>query len=206
MRTGLVYGALLEGTREMTEKKRGKRRANTSPTSSETLDRTGTFSSCEWDTVPQKPQKKKKSRLGSSALFKKYQGEYRWEGVIDQAYKSAGEEWAQVIRRVLLGEEEKSIPFHLRYFEIQPGGYSSLERHQHEHLVLGIRGRGKVRVGKECHELSFLDVLYIPPDLPHQLLNDRAEPFGFFCIVRAERDRPHLLDATERRLWGISAS
>jgi hypothetical protein len=37
-------------------------------------------------------------------------------------------------------------------------------------------------------------VLYVAPDVPHQLINPYNEPFGFFCIVDAERDRPRTLD------------
>jgi ribulose-bisphosphate carboxylase large chain len=41
--------------------------------------------------------------------------------------------------------------------------------------------------------MEYLDTLYIAPEVPHQLTNPYKEPFGFFCIVNAKRDRPKLL-------------
>ena len=37
---------------------------------------------------------------------------------------------------------------------------------------------------------------YVSPDDPHQFRNpeDATEPFGFLCIVNAERDRPQAVD------------
>jgi ribulose-bisphosphate carboxylase large chain len=78
----------------------------------------------------------------------------------------------------------------LRYFEIAPGGYSSFETHRHEHVVIGIRGEGVCTVKKKKYSIGFLDTLYIETSAPHQLTNPFKEPFGFFCIVNAKRDRP----------------
>jgi ribulose-bisphosphate carboxylase large chain len=74
-----------------------------------------------------------------------------------------------------------------------PGGYSSFEKHKHEHVVVGIRGKGKVSCGGKSYELNFLDTLYMAPHTPHQLSNPFEEPFGFFCIVNARRDKPKIL-------------
>jgi len=77
---------------------------------------------------------------------------FSWEGVPVQAYKPAVESvlaWEGVTRRVLVGASGEPTAFQLRYFEIQPGGFSSLERHDHAHAVLVLRGRGRVRVGDE---------------------------------------------------------
>jgi ribulose-bisphosphate carboxylase large chain len=78
----------------------------------------------------------------------------------------------------------------LRYFEVQPGGYSSMERHLHTHLIIGARGTGVLVLGNERCELGPYDVAYVEPLEPHQLRNEGDEPFGFFCIVDHERDRP----------------
>ena len=39
-------------------------------------------------------------------------------------------------------------------------------------------------------ELKPFDVAYVPPLQVHQLRNKSSEPFGFFCIVDHDRDRP----------------
>lgn len=126
--------------------------------------------------------------------FYKHKGNFEWIGVKNQPYKTSGGEWADIIRRVLIGGRGESTKFHVRYFEIAPGGRSSLERHRHEHVVICVRGRGMVRAGKGRRKMAFMDTLYISPDSVHQLSNPFDEPFGFICIVNARRDRPKVLN------------
>jgi quercetin dioxygenase-like cupin family protein len=116
--------------------------------------------------------------------------EGRWTGVHIDRYKKAGGGWLSITRQVLVGKKDESAKFHLRYFEIAPGGFSSLEKHRHEHAVICARGKGRVRIGEKSYVLKNLDVAYIGPDSVHQLHNPYSEPFGFFCIVNAKRDRP----------------
>jgi len=97
------------------------------------------------------------------------------------------------MRQVLIGLAGEQTDFHLRYFEIAPGGYTSFEKHEHAHVVIGVRGSGRVIAGDQVWDLNFLDIAYIAPDTPHQLVNRSPEPFGFFCIVDAVRDRPQPL-------------
>ncbi len=83
-----------------------------------------------------------------------------------------------------------AIKFEVRYFEITPGGCSSLEYHNHAHVVICIRGKGKLKLGKKYRILKYFDIAYIAPNEIHQLLNPFKEPFGFICIVDSERDKP----------------
>jgi ribulose-bisphosphate carboxylase large chain len=78
----------------------------------------------------------------------------------------------------------------LRYFEVAPGGFSSHEKHVHSHIVIGARGHGTLLLGGRQEVLQVNDVAYIAPLQEHQLRNDGPEPFGFFCIVDHDRDRP----------------
>ncbi|HEX7051261.1 MAG TPA: cupin domain-containing protein [Longimicrobiales bacterium] len=111
-----------------------------------------------------------------------------WTRVRVLAYKPPSESFQGITRRVLASSEHAA--FELRYFELEPGGYSTHERHRHVHVVVCHRGRGRVRLGDEVHEVGFGDVVYVAPNEPHQFLNPYAEPFGFLCIVDRERDRP----------------
>ena len=139
--------------------------------------------SCE---VPLKPGGKTDNRNRQYA----FQGDFTWKGVKAGRYKDDGEDWSGIVRQVLIGGRGETAKFHLRYFEIKPGGCSSYETHRHEHVVVGIRGRGRARLNRRNIDINYLDVLYINPDTPHRLDNPYIEPFGFFCIVNAERDRP----------------
>ncbi len=109
-------------------------------------------------------------------------------------YKDGGSHWEKIVRRSLVGAERGDTGFHLRYFEIERGGYSSLERHRHVHVVIGVRGLGEVRIGDTTHSLGPFDVTVIGPGETHRLANRNEEPFGFFCIVDAVRDVPVLVE------------
>lgn len=116
---------------------------------------------------------------------------FRWEGREDLAYKNTRELEFRGVRRVeLVGKAGEPTSFELRYFELEPGGYTSLEKHVHTHVLIGARGRGLVRMGEERLSLGPDDIAYVAPLQPHQLINESAEPFGFYCIVDRDRDRP----------------
>jgi quercetin dioxygenase-like cupin family protein len=137
---------------------------------------------------------KKNTGKGKNRFYR-YKGDFSWHGIMTEKYKPAGKEWADIVRQTLIGNRGETTKFHLRYFEIAPGGFSSLEMHKHEHVVIGIRGQGVCVAGKKKYVIGFLDTLYIKPEEPHQLRNVSTEPFGFFCIVNAKRDRPKILSA-----------
>lgn len=131
---------------------------------------------------------------------------YTWDGVEREAYthgqkyedgEKTGQKWQGVIRQVLIGNQIEATRFHVRYFEVLPGGYSSLEKHQHAHVVIVIRGHGKAVLDATAHEILPFDSVYVAPWTPHQFLALGDEPFGFFCVVDAERDRPQSVSPIE---------
>lgn len=112
-----------------------------------------------------------------------------------------------VTRHALLGADPASsrtgLGFELRYFEVAPGGYSSLERHAHGHAVVIVKGRGAVRLGDATEPVSALDVVYVAPHDVHRFLADAGEALGFLCVVDRVRDRPV---AVEEDASAVSAS
>jgi mannose-6-phosphate isomerase-like protein (cupin superfamily) len=115
----------------------------------------------------------------------------RWEDVPVLGYKNDGTtSFADITKQILFDAPE--LAFQWRYFEVAPGGHSSLERHEHAHAVMITRGRGRVLVGDEIRAVSLYDLLYVPAMTWHQFQPEGDEPFGFLCIVNAERDRPQL--------------
>ncbi|HET8701610.1 MAG TPA: cupin domain-containing protein [Nitrococcus sp.] len=119
---------------------------------------------------------------------------YRWEGVPLREYKAEGSHFHAITRQTLLGEceDEQAANFLTRYFELQPGGYSTLERHRHPHTVVVLRGSGEVILGDRVEAIGLHDCVYIAPDAFHQFHASCAEPLGFLCIVDRQRDRPAL--------------
>lgn len=118
----------------------------------------------------------------------------KWLGIKSIPYKEKSGNWAFIERFPLI--KSSTIKFEVRYFEIAPGGYSSLEYHNHAHVVICVRGKGKLRTGKKTSILKYLDIAYIAPNEIHQLSNPFKEPFGFFCIVNSKRDKPVELNST----------
>ena len=120
---------------------------------------------------------------------------FEWKDRPSSAYKVARTVATDLafkgVRRVeLVGRFGERSRTDLRYFEIEPGGYSSLEKHVHTHIVIGARGRGVLVVEGRRETLAPMDVAWIGPLETHQLRNESSEPFGFFCIVDHDRDRP----------------
>lgn len=123
----------------------------------------------------------------------RYRGAFKWKGIKVEPYKKSPGGWTQIVRNVLIGNEGDSSSMHLRYFEISKGGCSSLEYHNHEHIVVCLRGKGKIKLSDRVVTVKPYDAVYIAPKTVHQQSNSEDEPFGFFCIVKAKRDKPVLV-------------
>lgn len=120
--------------------------------------------------------------------------DFSWTGVEKKEYKTDTNNFKDIHRYTLLGDEYSELNFQTRYFEIQPGGYSSLEYHRHPHSVVIIKGSGSVVLNNELIEISRFDVVYISPQTIHQFHADNEEPLGFICTVDRYRDRPVIPD------------
>jgi ribulose-bisphosphate carboxylase large chain len=133
---------------------------------------------------------------GNHSKVIRHDGAFSWEGVALEAYKATTETWAGITRRELVGKRGESARFQVRYFEIAPGGHSTLEKHEHEHVVIPIRGTGEAQFGCYIYRVGFGDVVYVAPGDPHQFRNppEAGEAFGFLCLVNAERDAPEPTD------------
>jgi len=120
---------------------------------------------------------------------------FRWEGIAVKPYKSEGTHFEGVTRQTLF-EGGDGLACDLRYFEIEPGGWSSLERHHHAHAVMIVRGGGRVLVGDHIVEARTHDLVRVPPLTWHQFRAGSDAPLGFLCMVDCERDVPERPDDT----------
>jgi len=150
---------------------------------------------------------------GNHCKVLRFDSDFRWLGIASEAYKAEGTaEFKGISRTELVGKNGESCGFHLRYFEVAPGGYSTMEKHKHEHVVLPIRGQGVCMMNGIDRTIQYGDVVYISPSAPHQILcpASSTEPLGFLCLVNADRDKPvplkRLKDGTfEEILGAVSA-
>jgi mannose-6-phosphate isomerase-like protein (cupin superfamily) len=122
-------------------------------------------------------------------MIRRSQDDFTWNGVDVLPYKEDGRLFKSVTRQVLFeGEGDLNVQF--RYFEVGPGGHSTLEKHLHQHAVMIIRGGGHVLVGEDIGEVGLQDVVHIPPLTWHQFRATGDQPLGFLCVVANDRDRP----------------
>jgi mannose-6-phosphate isomerase-like protein (cupin superfamily) len=131
-------------------------------------------------------------------------GDFRWDGIDVLPYKEDGTIFKSVTRQVLFHGIE-GLPVELRYFEVGVDGHSTLERHEHAHLVVVNRGSGQVLVGDRITEIGMNDVVHIPPMTWHQFRATNGEPLGFLCVVSIDRDRPQRPDADQVTELGRNA-
>lgn len=124
------------------------------------------------------------------------QGDYRWDAVDVLRYKEEGTApFRDITRQVLFAQPDQASE--LRYFEISPGGYSTLERHEHTHAVLILRGHGTVQIAGETHDIAERDLVTVDPLTWHQFHAADDAALGFLCLVARERDRPQLPDTQQ---------
>ena len=116
---------------------------------------------------------------------------FRWEAVAHLPYKQDGSAPFKDISRQVLFHED-TLGCELRYFEMDAGGYSTLEQHEHAHAVMILRGKGDCLVGDEIRPVKQFDLVSIPAWKWHQFRATKGEPLGFLCMVNVRRDRPRL--------------
>jgi quercetin dioxygenase-like cupin family protein len=140
--------------------------------------------------------------------FRAAEPDFRWENVDLLNYKEDGAAPFKAISRQTLFSDP-TLAGELRYFEIEPGGFSTLERHEHAHAVMILRGRGAALVGDDVRAVEPLDLVAISPWTWHQFRASKGEKLGFLCMVNRERDRPQLPSAEDyaalRALPGASS-
>ena len=119
----------------------------------------------------------------------RYRGDFHWNGVSVHPYKPEGTHFRDITRQLLVGPDA-GLSCELRYFELEPDGHSTLERHEHAHAVVVLRGEGSVLVGNEVFSIRPFDLVRVPSGSWHQFRAARATELGFLCLVDAQRDRP----------------
>jgi len=120
----------------------------------------------------------------------------RWRDVELMAYKQDdASPFRDVTRQLLFSDPRLNCEW--RYFEVAPGGYSTLERHDHVHAVMIHRGKGQCLVGQRVTDVVVGDLVFIPPQTWHQFRANAGHELGFLCLVNVERDRPQLPSADD---------
>lgn len=96
-------------------------------------------------------------------------------------------------RQVLIGPDE-GPNFAMRRFMMEPGGGMPLHTNTVEHEQYVLRGRARVRIGGDTHEVKAGDVVFIPGGTPHSYTAEGDEPFEFLCVVPNAPDTIELVE------------
>jgi quercetin dioxygenase-like cupin family protein len=136
------------------------------------------------------------SESRARVIHRRARADYHWDGVAQLPYKEDDRAlFKSISRQVLFSDPE--MRGELRYFEMAAGGYSTLERHEHVHAVMILRGHGECMLGNAVRAVKPNDLISIPSFTWHQFKASAGEAFGFLCMVNAERDKPQLPTADE---------
>ena len=87
--------------------------------------------------------------------------------------------------RWLISKADGAENFTMRMFELQPGGYTPLHTHPHEHEVFIIEGRGVFVCEGQEHEFGTEYVLFVPPNKEHQFKNQGNSILRMLCLIPA---------------------
>jgi len=87
--------------------------------------------------------------------------------------------------RWLISRDDGAENFAMRMFELQPGGFTPLHTHKHEHEVFIVEGDGIfVFEGKE-HKFGPEHAIFVPPNREHRFKNTGESILRFLCLVPA---------------------
>lgn len=124
-------------------------------------------------------------------VIRKFTGDwdkvFSWDGARTRMYQN--DESSQVSETWMIGKKEGAQNFAFRYYQLSPGSHSKQEQHPHDHGILVLQGEGEVLLGEQRYPVTRGDIIYITPDLPHQLINSSQEHLGFICVIPARREK-----------------
>ena len=90
--------------------------------------------------------------------------------------------------RMLIGPNEHAPNFHMRHFEIEPGGNTPDHAHDFEHEIIILKGSGTAKTTDGDRPFQAGDIIYVPPNEPHSFVNTAQTPCEFICLIPAPED------------------
>lgn len=90
--------------------------------------------------------------------------------------------------RMLIGPEDAAANFHMRHFEVAPGGHTPHHQHDYEHEILVLKGTGTAKSEQGDRPFTAGDVIFVPANEKHQFVNTGDAPCEFICLIPALED------------------
>jgi quercetin dioxygenase-like cupin family protein len=90
--------------------------------------------------------------------------------------------------RMLIGPGDGANGFHMRHFEVEPGGCTPHHEHDYEHEILVLKGSGVARSEAGDRPFKQGDVIFVPANERHQFCNTSDTACEFICLIPAPRN------------------
>ena len=87
--------------------------------------------------------------------------------------------------RWLISKDDGAQNFAMRMFELQPGGFTPLHTHPHEHEVFVVEGQGIFIFEGEEYPFNADYVIFVPGGDEHQFKNTGDSILRFLCLIPA---------------------
>ena len=104
-----------------------------------------------------------------------------FEQVESQAVEMEGAQGVSV--RWVIGPDTDAPNFHMRVFDVEPGGFTPKHSHPWEHEVFVLDGKGTVTSEGKEEPLVAGDVVYVPADEEHQFQAAAEASLRFICLI-----------------------
>ena len=116
------------------------------------------------------------------------EGIYAWEDVQPMVFNT--EDVRGVLKHVLVGPEDGAPNFVIRYFQVPVQSQTFHHAHPHEHGMLILHGKAKIKINEDFYELGPLDSIFISGDDVHQVTNIGDAALGFLCVIARQAEQP----------------
>ncbi|MCP4215584.1 MAG: cupin domain-containing protein [bacterium] len=118
---------------------------------------------------------KQLTKMEKMMIVKKYE-EVEKKEVLMEGVKDASVRW-------LIGEDSPAPNFHMRLFQLEPGGHSPFHSHDFEHEIYVVEGVGQLMTQKDPLPLEQGSFALVMPNEEHQFRNMGETPFKFLCMI-----------------------
>jgi len=88
--------------------------------------------------------------------------------------------------RWLIAQKDGAPNFAMRMFEVEPGGYTPYHKHDWEHEIWCVEGKGSFVTERGEMAFSAQDFIYVDPGLMHQFRNAGDSTLKFLCLIPHE--------------------
>ena len=88
--------------------------------------------------------------------------------------------------RWLIGKDSPAPNFHMRLFEVDPGGHTPFHSHDFEHEIYVVEGKGQINTEEKPIPLEKDSFALVMPGEKHQFENTGNTPLKFLCMIPKE--------------------